>query len=168
MSYIPVKTPALIQRLTALLGLQTLNSPPMMALWPGILPVVELSESLVTRKVQTFTLDLTGAVYGVFVRADTVPKGKRRRIWGLSCEGLSSTSLITISNGAPATYKDALIIGPVSVVATTIGFAKDYTYPLVMEADWQIGMWSNGVATPDTAIKFTIHWTEEDAYGVTP
>ena len=162
---VPLKSAVLFQRLASLFALQVKTEQPEMALWPLILPTMDMSGPMESRKHgTTAALNIEGAVWGVYVEAFKVPTGKRWRVWAISVEGLASSSLITVSaTSTPATYKDALIIGPVSVTATTIGYAKDYpVYPVVLEEGWSLGLWTTGVASGDTARKMNIIYSEED------
>jgi len=77
MDYIQLKRATLLGRLTALLDLETLNAPPRMALWPGILPVLDMTPLLREGLMAVSAAqDLRGAA-GTFVPFFTCTVGER-------------------------------------------------------------------------------------------
>ncbi len=153
MDYIPLKRATLLGRLTALLGLETLNAPPRMALWPGVLPVLSLEGLLRLSTLVSKNIDLSPAV-GTYVVGYTVPVGKR---WKLVCVSLIGAN----APGTPIAYSDG-----VTVMYLTLGAASGV---IVMPPDiwlsegWTIGAIAN-FANP--AVPFAVNYLEEDAYGL--
>lgn len=150
---IPVKRATLLGRLTALLGLETQNAPPRMALWPGILPVLSLEGLLRPSTLVSRTLDLTPAA-GTYVAGYPVPVGKR---WKLVCVSLGGSN----APGTPIAYSDGT-----TVMYLTLGAAAGVIVippDIWLSEGWTIGAISNA-ANP--VVAFAVNYLEEDAYGL--
>ena len=158
--YIPLKSPALLGRLTALLDLSTLNSPPAMELWPGILPVLNLEGVLGVPSVGAVTIDLDVTPAGTAVICFTVRAKKR---WRLTT---AYRSAITSGYGRIG-ITDGVSYVPLTIGGTT-GEAAQLFRPygaLVLLAGWSIYVESTDDAG-DTARTLNIAYVEEDTYGL--
>jgi hypothetical protein len=169
LSWISLKRAALLQRLTSLLDLETPNAPPRMALWPGVLPVLDIEDSLAPRIMAHGTMDLTAASAGtVFVPALTVPVGERWRIWAIYRPAFHADAIgVFLCSKAPdaAVYTSTTPMINLGPASTSISYAKDFQYPILAEEGFLLGCWNTADAA-DSARKLYILYSKEDTYGV--
>lgn len=154
--YIPLRSPALLGRLTALLDLATLNSPPPMELWPGVLPVIDLAGLLRPPTIASTTLDLSG-VSGTYVAGFTVPAGKR---WKLINVDLAAEAV----NAQPPAYSDGTNFIKLAAIGGISGVVVQPP-ELWLSEGWTVGALATAQGG-DTAKGFKVHYLEEDAYGL--
>lgn len=154
--WLPLKSTALLDRLQALLGLQERTDRPSMALWPGVLPVLDLAGLFRVPVLANTTLDLSGAA-DTYVVAFTVPVGKRWQLVNVTL-GPETTS------AKPSAYSDGTTVIKLESIGALSGLVTKPTNTW-LEAGWTVG----ALATQQVghvAITFAVHYLEEDSYGL--